>query len=92
MRVLILINGHKRFAYQHATPLYHQVSSGFYGKVKDMEEKLIEAKRLQGKIEEMTLRLTSISKRKLNDVLKNKVDWYMTAEEALSLGVVDSIL
>ena len=68
---LILINGHSRFAYQHATPLYHQVSTGFYGKVKDMEEKLEETKRLQGKIEEMTVRLTKISKKKLSEVLKN---------------------
>ena len=89
---MILINGHERFAYQHATPLYHQVSSGFRGKVKDIEEKLEETKRLQKKIEDMTLKLTSISKKKLSDVLKNKVDWYMTADEALKLGVIDEII
>jgi ATP-dependent Clp protease protease subunit len=89
---IILINGHKRFAYQHATPLYHQVSSGFYGKVKDIEEKLEETKRLQKKIEDMTLNLTSISKKKLSDILKNKVDWYMTADEALKLSVIDEII
>jgi ATP-dependent Clp protease protease subunit len=89
---MILINGHKRFAYQHATPLYHQVSSGFYGKVKDMEEKLEETKRIQSKIEEMTIRLTKISKKKLSDILKNKIDWYMTTEEALSLGVIDEVI
>ena len=89
---IILINGHERFAYQHATPLYHQVSTGFSGKVEDMEEKLHETKRLQSKIEEMTVRLTKISKKKLSDVLKNKADWFMSAEEALKLGVIDSIL
>ena len=89
---IILINGHKRFAYQHATPLYHQVSTGFYGKVKDMEDKFHETKRLQSKIEEMTIRLTKISKKKLSDVLKNKSDWFMSPEEALKLGVIDSIL
>ncbi len=89
---IILINGHKRFAYNHATPLYHQVSTGFFGKVKDMEEKLEETKRLQSKIEDMTLRLTKISKKKLNDILKNKKDWYMTSESALELGVIDSII
>ena len=50
---VILINGHRRFAYRHATPLYHQVSSGFFGKVKDLEEKLEETKRLQTKIDEI---------------------------------------
>jgi len=89
---MILINGHRRFAYRHATPLYHQVSSGFYGKVKDLEEKLDETKRLQLKIEEMTIRLTKISKKRLSEVLKNKIDWYMTAEEALSLGVIDEVI
>jgi ATP-dependent Clp protease protease subunit len=89
---IILINGHKRYAYRHATPLYHQVSSGFFGKVKDLEEKLEETKRLQVKIEEMTLRLTKISKKKLTEILKNKVDWFMTAESALELGVIDEVV
>jgi ATP-dependent Clp protease protease subunit len=89
---VILINGHRRLAYRHATPLYHQVSSGFFGKVKDLEEKLEETKRLQKKIEEMTLRLTKISKKKLTEILKNKVDWFMTAESALELGVIDEIV
>jgi len=89
---MILISGHKRFGYKHSTPLYHQVSTGFYGKVQDMEESLAETKRLQKKIEEITFERTSISKKKLNEILKNKKDWYMTAEEALGLGVIDGIL
>ena len=90
--IMILITGHKRFGYEHSTPLYHQVSTGFKGKVQDMEETLGEAKRLQEKIEEMTLQRTNISRKKLNQILKNKIDWYMTAEEALSLGVIDEII
>tara|TARA_R100000808_G_C2148995_1_gene157259 strand:+ start:2261 stop:2824 length:564 start_codon:yes stop_codon:yes gene_type:complete len=89
---MILISGHRRFGYAHSTPLYHQVSTGFYGKVKDMEEKLEESKRLQKKIEDLTFEKTSISKKKLSEILKNKKDWYMTAEEALSLGVIDEIV
>jgi len=89
---MILISGHKRFGYPHSTPLYHQVSTGFYGKIKDMEEKLEETKRLQKKIETFTLERTNISKKKLNEILKNKVDWYMSVEEALSLGVIDEII
>ncbi len=57
-----------------------------------MEEHLEESKRLQKKIENLTLERTSISKKKLSEILKNKVDWYMSAEEALSLGVLDGIL
>ena len=89
---MILISGHRRFGYSHSTPLYHQVSVGFYGKIKDMEERLEETKRLQKKIEELTLERTSISKKKLKDILKNKIDWYMNVEEALELGVIDEII
>lgn len=89
---MILISGHKRFGYVHSTPLYHQVSTGFMGKIQDLEEKIVETRRLQKKIESITLDRTKITKKKLEKVLRNKVDWFMTAEEALSLGVIDEIL
>ena len=54
--------------------------------------RLEEAKRLQKKIEEHTMQKTKIGKKKLKQVLENKIDWFMTADEALGLGVVDTIL
>lgn len=89
---MLLISGHKRFAYPRATPLYHQVSSGTRGTLKEQEESLEETKRLQKMIEEITISKTNISKKKLKEVYNGKVDWYMTAEEALKLGVVDEII
>jgi ATP-dependent Clp protease protease subunit len=89
---LLLISGHKRFAHKMSTPLYHQVSTGFWGKVQDMEEKLEETKRLQKQIEDYTTDRTKISKKKLKEILENKKDWYMSSDEALELGVVDEIL
>ena len=55
-------------------------------------EMLEETKRLQKKIEDITLQKTNISRKKLTEILKKKVDWHMTAEEALSLGVIDEII
>lgn len=89
---MILISGHKRFAHKLSTPLYHQVSSGFIGKVQDMNEKLEESNRLQKQLEDITLEKTKISEKKLAKILKRKQDWYMTAQEAKELGVVDEIL
>ena len=89
---MILISGHKRYGYSLSTPLYHQVSTVARGKVQDVEEHLEETKRLQKKIEEITLDKTNISKKKLTEILKKKVDWHMSAEEALGLGVIDEIL
>lgn len=89
---ILLIHGHKRFCYEHGTPLYHQVSTGFVGTVQDMKEKLTEVKRLQEKFEEMTIRKTKITKKKLESIRKKKKDWYLTADEALKLGVVDEVI
>jgi ATP-dependent Clp protease protease subunit len=89
---MILIYGHKRFAYENATPMFHQVSSVAWGKAKDLEEDLEETLRLQARIENMTLKKTKIPRKKLEKVYKTKKDWYMTAEEALKLCVVDEII
>jgi ATP-dependent Clp protease protease subunit len=89
---IMLISGHKRFCYEHGTPMYHQVSSGGSGKVEDLEQRLEETKRLQDKLEELTIRKTKISKETLDSNRKGKVDWFMTAEEAKKLGVVDEII
>lgn len=89
---ILLIHGHKRFCYKHGTPLYHQVSSGAFGTITDMEEHIEEAKRLQNIFEEMTIRKTKITKAKLDKIRKRKKDWYMDANEALELGVVDDII
>ena len=72
--------------------MYHQVSSGSWGKAKDVEERIIETKRLQKMLEQHTLEHTGIPKRRLKEVYKTKFDWYMTAKEALELKVVDKIL
>lgn len=89
---LMAITGHKRFAYPKSTLMYHQVSSGTWGKAKDMEERIIETKRLQKMLEQHTLEHTGISKERLKEIYKTKFDWYMTAKEALELKVVDEIL
>jgi len=89
---MMLISGHKRFAHRLSTPLYHQVSSGAWGKLKDMEEDVQETKRLQKLLEQETLAKTNIGAKKLKEVYEKKVDWFMSADEALKLGVVDEIL
>lgn len=89
---LILISGHKRFGYGLSTPLYHQVSSSSNGTVKEMSEDLVETKRLQQKIEKITLKKTKIPKKRLKQIYKRKIDWFMTAKEAKKLGVIDEII
>lgn len=89
---MILICGHKRFAHKLSTPLYHQVSTGANGTVKEIEDKLDEAKRLQAQLEDIVKDKTNITKKRLREIFESKKDWYMTSEEAEELGVIDEIL
>lgn len=89
---LISISGHKRFGHKHSTFMYHQISSLQGGKLKDLEEDIIEAKRLQHIIEQHTMEQTKISQIRLTESYEKKEDWYMNAKQALKLGVIDDIL
>lgn len=89
---MIAIGGQKRFAYDTATHMYHQVSSVMWGKLKDMEEDLEETKRLQSIIEEHTLAHTKMTREMLDENYKGKKDWFITAKQALKLGIIDEII
>ena len=88
----LLIAGHKRFAYKHATLMYHQVSNGFWGTLKDMQASEKETKRIQEWWEGYVLSRTNISKSKLKKIFNKKQDLYVTASKALSLGVIDEVI
>ena len=89
---LIAISGHKRFGYPRSTYLYHQVAGGAFGKVKDIEEELIEILRLQQSIEEITLESTAITKKMLEKAYRGKKDWYLNSDQAIKLRVIDEII
>lgn len=89
---IMLISGHKRFGYKYSTPLYHQVSSWLMGTVQQIKEDFKETERLQMLLEDITIKKTNIKSEKLIEIKEKKIDWYMSAEEALKLGVIDEIL
>jgi len=89
---LISIAGHRRFGYEKSTYLYHQVSSGAIGTVKEMEDEMVESIRLQDLIEEHTLEYTSITEKQLDKVYREKTDWIFNSKKALKLSVIDEII
>jgi ATP-dependent Clp protease protease subunit len=89
---LVTLSGHKRFAYKNSTFMYHQISTGEWGTAKNLEEDLIETKRLQKIIENRILSKTKITKKQLSDNYNSKNDWYLGAEEALKYHIIDQIL
>lgn len=89
---LIAIHGAHRSVHKNATLMYHQVSSGVVGKAAEIEEEVIEVKRLQQKIETMTLENTKITEKQLEKVYKKKKDWFMDAKEAIKWGCADELI
>jgi ATP-dependent Clp protease protease subunit len=89
---LLLISGEKgaRFATPNSRILLHQISSVTFGKLADMEVDIDESRKLQVIIENLIVKYTKISKKELTELMK--IDSYMSAEEALKLGIIDGII
>jgi ATP-dependent Clp protease protease subunit len=90
--LLVALAGHKRFAYKHSTFMYHQISLGDWDVAKNLEEDLVETKRLHKLIENIVLDKTTITKQQIEDVHNYKKDWYINSEEALHYKIIDQII
>ena len=82
-----------RFADPNATVMFHDVSSGGYGKIEELKADVAEAERLDEKIFTMMARNCG----KKDDYFKKKVfnkkhaDWFMDAQEAKKHGLVNHL-
>jgi ATP-dependent Clp protease protease subunit len=89
---MIAITGHKRFAYDKSTFMYHQLSSGEIGKLKEMEEAVMEGKRLQKILESHVIEKTKLTQEDLKKNYDKKKDWFINSKKALKLGIIDQII
>lgn len=89
---LIAITGHQRFAYPQATFMYHQVAEHMVGKLKTLEEEVMETKRVQVIVEKHTIKHTKLTLAQLKDNFVKKKDWYFSAKEALKYEIIDKII
>jgi ATP-dependent Clp protease protease subunit len=89
---MISISGHKKFAYDKATFMYHQLGLCTGGKLKEIAEDIVEAKRLQEMIETHVLSHTRITAEQLKKFYKRKTDKFFTCKEAVKHGIVDEVI
>lgn len=92
MGVILALVGQKTFAHKRATFMLHQLSSGFWGDLRSMEESLEQKVKLQNMLDSIIIENSNISKGRLLEMRDKKEDWFFTGEEALSLGVVDELI
>ena len=92
MGIIILLASKNRKAYRNTTFMIHEISSGAIGKLADLEESVDEAKRLNKVLFDIIEKETKITKTQLEEVYNKKQDWFITAEEALKLGIITEII
>lgn len=89
---LIFSAGHKRFATEQATFMYHNASVGMHNDLQNLQEDLDHYKRLMGRYDDYIVKVTNIERSFLDDVKSSKDTKYMTALEAHEVGLVDEML
>ena len=89
---LIFVACDRRIMYQNGTLLYHQLTTGNYGKLVDLIDDVNESIRLQEVMENIVLDCTGITEDKLEEIKMLKQDWILTAEEAIGWKIVDEII
>ena len=90
MGCLIGIAGHKRFAMPHSTYLIHDGSQLIYNSGAKAQDQMEFNKNLEERIKRYVISRTKITS-EMYDAQMRK-EWYMFADEAKELGVVDFII
>ncbi len=90
--ILLSVPLEQRIATSSTTFMIHQVSSISIGKTADMEDDVKEAKRLNEILFNIIKNNTAITQEDLDKNYDRKVDWMLTAKEALKLKLISKII
>jgi ATP-dependent protease ClpP protease subunit len=80
----------KRQINRHAYMLIHQLSSGMWGKYRDMKDEIENLDNMMKTIRGIYMEYAKIPKKKLNEILEH--DLWFDAETCLKYGLVDEII
>ena len=90
--IMLAVDLDHRFSYANTTFMYHTLSGGAYGKIKDIEENAEENKRLHKIMWTIIKENTKIPEEKLEEIYKCKKDWYISAEQAKKYKIISKII
>jgi ATP-dependent Clp protease protease subunit len=86
---LISISGKKRFIQPNAYMLLHQLSSGVWGKMAEIDDEYDNLKKLMEHLTKHYVQHTKITAKTLEKQLKHDVTW--NVNECISRGIVDEV-
>lgn len=83
--------GHRQVG-QHASIMYHMGKSEAEGDIFEMRNSMQELERLEKTANELLAANTNMTVEDISKMLKERHDVYLSAEEAVELGIADAIL
>jgi ATP-dependent Clp protease protease subunit len=86
---LISVVGDRRFITPSSHMLIHQLSSGCWGKMAEIEDEMENLKALMKQIRKIYKKHTKIPKEELHEILKH--DLWFNSKKSLEVGLVDAI-
>ena len=92
MGVIVALGAKVRKAYRNTTFMIHQVSGLSFGTLREMEDTVTEASRVNQILFNIIKSKTKVTEEQLNEVLQTKKDWYLTAEDALKFGILTELI
>lgn len=92
MGVIVALGSKVRKAYRNTTFMIHQVQGVSIGSLREMEDTVAETTRINDMLFQIIKEKTKITDAQLYDVVQNRKDWFITAEEALELGIITEII
>ena len=92
--VLLLAAGTKgqRKIGKNTRVMMHSVRGSHVGSIHSLENEMIETRWIQQQHVNALVAETKLTKKKLNSMLNKKVDVYLSAEDAIELGIADIIV
>tara|TARA_R110000824_G_scaffold322689_5_gene509650 strand:+ start:700 stop:1344 length:645 start_codon:yes stop_codon:yes gene_type:complete len=92
--VLLLAAGTKgqRKVGKHTRIMLHSIRGGHYGNIHSLENEMKETRWIQEQHISALVKETKMTKTQVRKMLNKKVDLYLSAEEAIKLGIADIIV
>lgn len=88
---VLLSYGDERYIGTNSRVMIHQVSSGTFGTIADMETSVKESKKLNTRLLKVLAKRCKKTPKQMKAIFDKNVDKYLTAQEAKKFGLVDKI-
>lgn len=85
----IYLAGHKRYVGEHATLMFHDITTWVWDKTESIKQELNEVLRLQKIICNEVTSTSLVKQETLDDYITRKAEWYIPSDEAIKFKLAD---